>query len=367
MARVVVAGAGPAGSAAAMGLRREGIETILVDRRPFPRTKVCGSGLSPWTLDLLDELGVGAKVRSRAFRIDGAIIAGVEGDGIELRGDHETAILLREEFDELLMNEARARGAEFREGVRVRGAVYDGERLVGVETADGVIEADGLIDCTGATGKLASTHHRSGRTLHTILGWFEGVANTQDVVELYFDPTVKPHYGWVFPETAERVNIGLVYEPTEDGLNARERFSAFVERRLSRRIRGAQQLGKLMGHPAHVSSFPRGLVRDGVLVAGEAGRLVDAATAEGIYHGLVSGTAAGRLLGQLLGEGEAPTAAKLAPYQRIVQQKLAVRMMLGRSLMTALRSPVLDLALRLGDSRPVRTVITKAFAGLYHG
>src|SRR5512145_2507150 len=91
MKRVVVIGAGPAGSAAAMALRtRAGAECTLLDRKAFPRTKVCGSGLSPWTLAFLDQIGVGETVRREAYRIDGAIIAGSRGSGVELRGHHET-------------------------------------------------------------------------------------------------------------------------------------------------------------------------------------------------------------------------------------------------------------------------------------
>ena len=138
MKRVVIAGAGPAGSAAAMTLAgRSGVECIVLDRKPFPRTKVCGSGLSPWTLTLLDRMGMGDKVRAKAFRIDGALIAGTTGDGLALRGDHETAVLLREVFDDLLVREAVARGASFREGVRVNSIARVEGRVVGVETDQG--------------------------------------------------------------------------------------------------------------------------------------------------------------------------------------------------------------------------------------
>src|SRR5690606_11232550 len=121
MRRAVVIGAGPAGAAAAMRLAgSKQVECLVLERKTLPRTKACGSGLSPWTLRYLDLLGVGDLVRRRAFRIDGAIIAGSNGEGIELRGDHETAILLRSSFDELLIREAERRGAKLYEDTRVR-------------------------------------------------------------------------------------------------------------------------------------------------------------------------------------------------------------------------------------------------------
>jgi 2-polyprenyl-6-methoxyphenol hydroxylase-like FAD-dependent oxidoreductase len=70
MRRVVVAGAGPAGAAAAMALGGSGgIECVLVEQRSIPRTKVRGGGLSPRTLTVLDQLGVGGEVAAHERRV----------------------------------------------------------------------------------------------------------------------------------------------------------------------------------------------------------------------------------------------------------------------------------------------------------
>ena len=122
----MIVGAGPAGSAAAIALRARGVEAIVLERAVLPRTKVCGSGLSPWALTWLDARGLGAPIRRRAFRIDGARIGGLDGPGTVLRGDHETAVLLRSELDMLLVEAAASRGAEIRDGVRVRAIEADG-------------------------------------------------------------------------------------------------------------------------------------------------------------------------------------------------------------------------------------------------
>ncbi len=364
-------GAGPAGSAAAMALASSGhVECSLLERKTLPRIKACGSGLSPWTLQYMDKLGVGEQVRRRAFRIDGAIIAGVEGRGVELRGDHETAVLRRSEFDELLAREAQRRGARLLEGVTVRRLERHGNQTV-VETNDGTLEADAVIDCSGATGgfdrERRHTPTPAGQaTLHTIMAWYEGLQGCSDVVELFFDRELKPHYAWVFPETASRANVGLCFVPDKAMPNARERFEAFLERRLAPRLRGAQQLGGWLGHPVNVSSFPRKLIAPGVLRAGEAGWLADFATAEGIYHALVSGHLAGRHLGELAAHGWRDD-LEGTRYQLSVVKALAARMLGGRLLMGALKSPVLDVALAFGSGRATRQVLKKAFSGLYHG
>jgi flavin-dependent dehydrogenase len=343
---------------------------LLLERKALPRTKACGSGLSPWTLTFLDRLGVGEQVRRRAFRIDGAIIAGVDGRGVELRGDHETAVLVRSEFDQLLAREAQSRGAELREGCTVR-HIESHRGQVAVETSDGTFEADAVIDCSGSTGGFDRERRRasasaSQATLHTIMGWYQGLQGTSDVVELFFDRELKPHYGWVFPEAAGRVNVGICFAPDKAKPNARQRFEAFLERRLAQRLRGADQLGSWIGHPVQVSSVPRQLTAPGVLRAGEAGWLADFATAEGIYHALVSGHLAGSHLKRLAEQGWRDDLDGRS-YQSRVMKALAPRMLGGRLLMSALKSPALDIALGFSSMRATRGVLKRAFSGLYHG
>lgn len=393
-----------------MELAQRGVECHILERKVLPRTKACGSGLSPWTLDLIDRLGVGPQIRKQAYRIDGAIIGGARGETIELRGDHETAILRRSELDYTLVQEACARGAMLRDSTIVKDIEVRtrGTGGVAVTTSEGIIEADLVIDCSGATGQLdrktrfadgpsptssipkngsaVRANWESGKnavqalfkkatppvvteqlTLHTILGWYQGVQGCSDVVELFFEDELRPHYAWIFPETKERVNIGLCFYPTPGSLNARERFEAFLDKRLAPRMRHAELLGKWIGHPVQVSTFPAGLTDDRILRAGEAGALADAATAEGIYHGLLSGSVAGKFAAEQLSAGSRLAKSDLDDYQRRIRKALTTRLVLGRSLMSALKTPALDWALSMKSSPLTQTVLSRAFSGLYHG
>ena len=57
--KIVVVGAGPAGASCALALaQRGGAEVVLLDKSTYPRVKVCGSGLSPHCLHMLDRLGI---------------------------------------------------------------------------------------------------------------------------------------------------------------------------------------------------------------------------------------------------------------------------------------------------------------------
>ena len=63
---VLVVGAGPAGSACAQRLARDGVHTVLVDQHDFPRDKVCGDGLIPDAHAALRTLGVHDEVMAQA-------------------------------------------------------------------------------------------------------------------------------------------------------------------------------------------------------------------------------------------------------------------------------------------------------------
>jgi menaquinone-9 beta-reductase len=386
-----------------MELAARGVECRILERKVLPRTKACGSGLSPWTLELIDRLGVGPQIRAQAFRIDGAIIGGARGESIELRGDHETAILRRSELDYTLVQEACRRGAQLQDNTLVKHIDVSTDS-VAVTTHEETIEADLVIDCSGATGQLerkttfharssdgttsardarrvSSSHSRArsllskalpgtfteNLTLHTIMGWYQGVQGCSDVVELFFEEELRPHYAWIFPETKERVNIGLCFYPTPGSPNARERFETFIEKRIETRLRHADLLGKWIGHPVQVSTLPSALSDDRILRAGEAGALADAATAEGIYHGLLSGSTAGKVAIERLDARSTLSKAELEVYEARIKKALGARLLLGRALMGALKTPALDWALSMKSSPLTQTVLTRAFSGLYHG
>ena len=107
---VVVIGAGPAGSMAATLMARRGLRTLLVERRTFPRYKVCGACLNPLSLSLLDAVGLGHVVAD-AVSLDRFCLQSRGGTlQLELPG---SVSLSREQLDARLAQAAIDAGAAF--------------------------------------------------------------------------------------------------------------------------------------------------------------------------------------------------------------------------------------------------------------
>lgn len=109
-ADVAIVGAGPAGASAAIRLVRAGQRVVLIDRKPFPREKICGGCLSGPALNHLEKLLGSARP-----------LPGIEGTRITFtigryrlncRPAGRTRIVDRAEFDTLLVREALRAGAE---------------------------------------------------------------------------------------------------------------------------------------------------------------------------------------------------------------------------------------------------------------
>jgi len=114
-----IVGAGPAGSATAFHLARNGVAVVLLDRADFPRSKPCGDCISPGANGLLERLGVLSDVQRQAAALDGWRIYAPNGTFFETRFDRVTADPLyrqayaidRRRLDALLLRAARNAGA----------------------------------------------------------------------------------------------------------------------------------------------------------------------------------------------------------------------------------------------------------------
>ena len=184
----VVIGGGPAGASAAITLRQEGLQPILVEQRPFPRYHI-GESLLPMGLVELGELGVGERIEAEGFVVKPGARFYSRADDLDVTlafaagTAQRTAFQVeRARFDEILLSAARDAGVDVwmpakatdvaveKGGVRVR-VLRDGEHEL--IKAPFVLDASGRQTvCARAAGRY---RHIRDLLTHAYYGYFEGL------------------------------------------------------------------------------------------------------------------------------------------------------------------------------------------------
>jgi len=365
-AAVAIVGAGPAGTAAALRLGQLGVrDVVLLDRADFPRDKTCGSGVSPRGIRTLRELEVWDAIAPHAYRVTGLrLVTPGDREVVISGGDSAAAVVcLRRTLDSALLARARAVGVEFVAGFAVEALRREGDRVAGVVGRDGrEIAALWTIVADGAHSRLA-VDARPPRQMQAIMGWWEGAPFRAHHVEMVFDRLVTPGYGWLFPESPTRVNIGICYEDPEHRRNGRRVFEAFLDRHYARRLHAAEQIGGFKGHPIAYTFRVGRLTSPGRLVAGEAGRMVHPATAEGIAQGMRSGIFAAEAVAAAL-DGRVSERAARARYEARCRRAFGASFAAARLWRAAVTSSALDRVVAAVQRPVVKTALARLMAAM---
>jgi menaquinone-9 beta-reductase len=362
-ADVGIIGAGPAGLATAVHLGQIGIDrVIIVDRMDFPRDKTCGSAVSPKGCDLLNALGVTEAVARDSYSISGLRLITPRGHDVIMSSPQDVALVCnRRTLDYLLLQRAQQYGARFIGNFEAAYLMQRGDRVVGFRSADGrEVLAKYVVVADGAHTRFAR-EQGPRRFIQAIMGWWEGVPFRSHHVEMFFDDLVLPYYGWLFPESPGRVNIGICYE---DGLlkrNARQLFQDFLDKHYRERLSAARQIGSWRGHPISFATDFARLTSPNRIVVGEAGRMTHPATGEGIYQGLRSGMLAAQTLGKILKDGAKPERA-LREYERACLKAFGVSFHSASLWRGLVRSGGLDLVVGVMNYPTSRRLLARCLA-----
>ncbi len=197
----LVIGAGPAGSSAAILLASAGWRVAIVEKAGFPRRKVCGEYISGAAWELLEELGVGARIASVAgpeVRRVGLFADDVVIDAPMPRAAafRSGRALGREHLDTILLERARACGAIAREGATCASVRREGEhyRVTVVERGgEAAVRARVVLGAHGAweAGTLPTHAARSAGAPRDLLGFkahFRNARLASDLMPLVLFP-----------------------------------------------------------------------------------------------------------------------------------------------------------------------------------
>ncbi len=313
---VVIAGARCAGSAAAAALACRARRVLALDPARFPATTVSTHLLFPAGVSEIARTGALERVEQiGAPRLPRAAIGGpgltVSGTYTPVDGIDYGLCVRRAPLDQALVETARERGAEVREGHRVIGLVREGDRVTGVRARD----ANGLEYEVRASLVIGADSRRS--TVARLVGAEEPRLTHPNGRACYYAYYADPREEWrstaamwlagrelgnAFPCDGGLTMV-LLMPPAERAEDFRGRLEAEFERTvtmvpgLAERLGGCTRDSKIFSSVQHPSHF-RHSSGPGWALAGDAGHFKDPVTAQGIRDAI--------RFGRLLGEAAAP-------------------------------------------------------------
>jgi flavin-dependent dehydrogenase len=321
---VLVAGAGPAGSAAATILARAGHRVLLVERASFPRDKPCSEYMSPEAVRLLDRLGVVESLEADgAVPLCGTVVTGARGARLDgrfaLAGHHPyrpTGLSLpRRLLDHRLARAAVGAGAELLERTVVEELLYDGGGVAGAMLRGGGGRVAVRARLTvGADGLRSVVARRLGPRRYlpparvAFVAHLDGVEGMERSAEMFVGAA---GYVGLNPIGGGRTNVALVV-PRARAAGARGRVEQFFLESLqafpavARRVERAAVARPVLA-TGPFSAWAGRVTADGAALVGDAADFFDPFTGEGIYSALRGA--------ELLADAALPALARPGPVR----------------------------------------------------
>jgi geranylgeranyl reductase family protein len=300
---VAIVGGGPAGSSCAAFCAAAGLRAILLEREKFPREKVCGDCLNPACWPVLRRLDLFDRVRTLPHgRLDRVEFIAIGGRKVHVDlpiGDESEIAVKRSLFDDLLLNRARELGADVRDG-KVVSAIEKtrwGDWKIDIVRdsvrAHVLIAADGRNSTVARLRNLLPPSERERVALQSHIAL---PANFGNRVVLQFLPQ---GYSGQAPINETELNVCLVGRP-----NSIAGLKLWAE----------EYFGVSREHPWRtITPLTRAPLRpayDNLLFIGDAARVVEPFTGEGIYYALRSAELAANTAVKLVREQDRQSAVR---------------------------------------------------------
>lgn len=300
---IIIAGAGPAGSACALALKNSGLKVAILDKADFPRDKICGDAISTKAVNFLKKNYPEYARQLSAFEsksdITSARFVSASGKEASLRWHSEAFNCARLQFDNFLF-ELVKQNTDI--SIHLNTQIHDvksGEEAVEIATSGGLFKAALLISCDGAQSLIAKKlagysidrEHYGG----AVRAYFEIKQRKHPKMnEVFFSKKYPQGYFWIFPVSASIYNVGfgmLSQTISKNKINLEKALFDIIEEFPELRDRFANAVMKDKPRGFGLSLGTRRLPLSGhrFLLCGDAASLIDPLSGDGIGNAMVSG------------------------------------------------------------------------------
>jgi len=320
---VIVVGAGPAGATLAYELSRQGIDVLILEKERLPRYKACAGGITVKTAKLLD-LDFSSVTRDT---VRGAKVAyGTKRSFTKSYPQPLIHMVMRDEFDQLLVQRAREAGAALADNERVR-QVDTAEQGAKVSTADHIFTAQIVVGADGARSVVAAN---AGLMRDIDLGiGLEAEISVPGQRLVQWESLMgldlghmRGGYGWVFPKK-DHLSVGV-----GSPLRQAKRLKSGYQAVLKSHGLSDHAATRIRSHWLPVRRKGMAIQSGRCLLLGDAAGLVDPVTGEGIHSAVRSAQIAAPIIEQHL-QGNS---ANLKEYEAAVDKQIMPELRAARAL-----------------------------------
>ena len=338
MPDAIIIGGGPAGSTAATILAEKGHDVLVLEKDKFPRYHI-GESLMPYCYFPLERLGVIDKIMASASPRKYCVQFVRQNGSLSQpfyffqHNDHPSSTtwqVLRSEFDKMLLDNAREKGAKVMEQTRAKELLKDDNGAVTGVTAEEsegkthTLHAPITVDCTGRDA-FATTREKwrvKDPMLNKVSIWtyFKGAKRDPGADEGATTVAYLPEKGWFWyiPMQDDMVSVGIIaekdylYRESRDPATifaAETKNNAWIEDHLSQ----GEQTGQywVTGEFSYRSQY---CATDGLVLAGDAFSFLDPVFSSGVFLALFSGEKVADTIHGILERNETFTAQQFEGY-----------------------------------------------------
>jgi geranylgeranyl reductase family protein len=383
--KVAIIGAGPAGSTLSMGLTKNEIEHVLIDKSTFPRDKICGDALSGKVVYALNRVKpdvVGQLTSNTKAFLPSWGISFIAPNGKQLDIPFTTDktkekqapgfIATRADFDNLLVQNTPSPFCTSIFGKEVK-STHITPNKVFIEVEDGdSFTADMVVDCAGVRSDLAREFGIEMELNHYCAGlrrYYSGVTglNKEGYIELHFIHDVLPGYFWIFPMTDGRVNVGLgmlSVNVSKHKVNLKKLLDKIITTHpeISKRFENAKPMESVKGWGLPLGSKKRQLSFDRLLFCGDSASIIDPFTGEGIGNAMLSAKYAADVIAAAI-KGQDYSSTNLQTYTDQVYHHLWPELNMSHKLQKMVKYPWLFnfIANKGAKSKEFKILLTSMF------